>query len=51
VKKKETPDEEQGDVFGAIINEVGYDRHTERYTKIPENDLPWALKEYWRLMS
>lgn len=51
LQKKRNPDEEQGDVFAAVVEEVGYDRHTERYTKIPQNDLPLVLKEFKRLMG
>jgi type I restriction enzyme M protein len=51
IQKKINQEEKQGDVFAAIVNEVGYDRRLEKYVKIPQNDLPYVLKEFlkWRM--
>lgn len=46
LQRRKEATEQQGDVFASLITEVGYDRHTERYTKTPQNDLTLALTEY-----
>jgi type I restriction enzyme M protein len=46
VQKKRSPEEEQGHIFMAIATHVGYDTRSERYRRIPQNDLPIILNEY-----
>lgn len=47
LRKKENPNEKQGDIFMAIARHVGFDtRRRTRYIKIDENDLPDIRKLY-----
>ena len=46
VQRKRSPEEEQEHIFMAIATHVGYDTRSERYRRIPQNDLPIILNEY-----
>jgi type I restriction enzyme M protein len=46
LQRKRSPEETQGCVFMAIARHIGYDTHTERYRKEPQNDLPTLLNKY-----